>query len=101
MNEYHSDRLQNLPTGKTSRSGRRPEENTSATFASHSMSSGGFFVRSYVAEIDRLVELRVFRAGERTRLEVVSSITRLINGDNDLSPQENARSFELYMEGVV
>jgi hypothetical protein len=77
---------------------RGPEDGTSATISTHSERGEGSSIKPYVSEIDHLVEL--FRAGERSRFEVVTSITQLLNGDADLSPQEKAQCFELYMAEV-
>jgi hypothetical protein len=78
-------------------SGRRAEDDET-TFTSHDRSGGGSQIRPYVAEIDGLIGR--FRAGERTRYEVVSSITQLLQADAELSPEERAQSFELYLAEI-
>jgi hypothetical protein len=84
-------------------SGTRPDEGTNPTILTHSgldplgTNVGG--IRSYVAEINRLVDS--FRIGEKSRFEIISSITQLLNADVELSPQERALSFELYMAEIT
>jgi hypothetical protein len=87
-----------VPTA--SGSGRRPDTGTSPTISSLSSHEFGpnIGIRPYVAEVDHLISL--FRAGERTRFEVISSVTQLLNADAELSPQERAQSFELYMAEI-
>ena len=84
---------------EASGSERRPDEGTSPTMSMRSSFGSSLGVRPYVAEIDRLVES--FRTGEKPRFEVISAITRHLNADTELSPQERAQSFELYMAEIV
>ena len=55
-------------------------------------------VRPCVAEIDQLIDH--FRAGQRTKLEVILSITQLLNDDGELTTQEKSQSLELYLSEV-
>ena len=84
----------NVASGSTSGA---VEQSSSPTFTAPS-ESGATSVHSYVVEVDKLIDQ--FRAGERTRFEVVSSITQFLNADTELSPQERTQSFELYMAEV-
>ena len=87
-----------VDTSIASGSRSRPDEGTSPTISSPSGFGSSVGIRPYVADIDRLVES--FRTGERPRFEVVSSITQFLNADKELSPQERAQSFELYMAEI-
>jgi hypothetical protein len=73
------------------------QEGTSTTFTD-SMSDERSNIRAYVTEIDHLIEL--LREGAKSRLEVVSAITQFINGDGELTAEEKARSFDLYMAEI-
>jgi hypothetical protein len=73
------------------------QEGTSTTFTD-SISDERSNVRAYVTEIDHLIEL--LREGAKSRLEVVSAITLFINGDGELTAEEKARSFDLYMAEI-
>jgi hypothetical protein len=55
-------------------------------------------IRAYVAEIDHLIEL--LHTGSKSRLEVITAITHFVNEDGELSSEEKARSFELYMSEI-
>lgn len=79
-------------------SGIRHEEGTSPTISTQSEPRTGTSIRAYVAEIDHLIDL--FRAGEKSKFEVVSSVTQFLNADSELSPQERTQSFELYMAEI-
>ena len=83
---------------EASGSGRRPDEGTSPTVSLRSSFGSSLGIRPYVAEIDQLIES--FRSGEKPRFEVISTITRHLNADVELSPQERAQSFELYMAEI-
>jgi len=65
------------PVANNSASQLERGRESNATFASCSDQGVESNVRTYVAEIDHLIEL--FRAGERTRFEVISSVTQLLN----------------------
>ena len=86
------------PVANNSTSQLERGQESNATFTTRSDQGVESNIRTYVTEIDHLVEL--FRTGERTRFDVVSSVTRLLNGDTELSPQERAQSFELYMAEI-
>ena len=73
-------------------------QGTSPTISTQSEHRTGPGVRTYVVEIDRFVDS--LHAGERSRFEVISSITQLLNADAELSPQEKAQSFELIMAEI-
>jgi hypothetical protein len=90
------ERVSDRAEGGTSRSGLR-QEGTSTTFTD-SLSDERSNIRAYVTEIDHLVDL--LREGAKSRLEVISAITQFINGDGDLSSEEKARSFDLYMAEI-
>ena len=84
---------------EASGSGRRPDEGISPTISLRSSFGSSLGIRPYVAEIDQLVES--FRTGEKPRFEVISAITQFLNADTELSPQERAQSFELYMAEIT
>ena len=100
-----TDRGSNGRLGPSTGSGTRGdvsnpqlEGGTSATFSFPSQSNEPSNIRPYISKIDRIVNS--FRAGERSRFEVITAITQLLNGDEDLSPQERSQSFNLYLAEI-
>jgi hypothetical protein len=77
---------------------RNPGEGSSATFTDPTQSDEPSSIRSYVVEIDRLIDL--YRERAKSRLEVISSITRHLNEDEGLSQQERTRAFDLYLAEI-
>jgi hypothetical protein len=55
-------------------------------------------MRPAIAEIDCLIES--YRSGNKTKLKVVSAISKIINDDNEFSPQEKTQSFELFLAEI-
>ena len=78
--------------------GREQGDQSSTTFAQPTESGDMSNVRVYVAEIDGLVEL--YREGSKSKLEVISAITRFLNNDESLTSKERAQSFELYLAEI-
>ena len=72
-----------------------PGDGSSATQSDPTQTSEGAHVRSYVPKIEHLIEK--YRMGEQTRFELVSTITRFLSEDSDLSTCERAQSFDLYL----
>jgi hypothetical protein len=73
------------------------QEGSSGTFTEPT-SSEQSNVRSYVSDIDGLVDQ--LRGGAKSRFEVVTAITQFLNADEELTSQEKAHSFELYMAEI-
>ena len=77
------------------------DETASSNTIQSRMGSGQEFqsnIRPYVAELDQIVAS--YRAGNRTKFEVMSAIIEKLNKDANLTSQEKLRSFELYMAEI-
>lgn len=55
-------------------------------------------VRTYVKDIEQLLDS--FRKGERTKFDIISSISAILLKDPNLSDQAKAQSLELYMAEI-
>ena len=92
-----------LPEARTSRAtaalmGHQPDEGTSTTLPNQSAVDEITNFRPCVADIDRLVEL--YQAGERSKFEIISAITRLLGEDKDVSAKQRSQSFDLHMAEI-
>lgn len=76
----------------------QPEQSSTLTDPSQGEQPTQSNIRPSIAEIDRLIES--YRSGNKTKLEVVSAISKIINDDNELSPQEKTQSFELFLAEI-
>ena len=76
----------------------QPAEGSSQTLSLPGQFEGSSNIRPYVFEINQLI--RLYRSGERSKLELTSAITNFLNEDRDLSPKERNESFELYLAEV-
>src|ERR1700678_556754 len=74
------------------------EPGTSATLSDPTQPRERAHVRSYVPEIERLIEL--YRTGERSRFDLVASITQFLSNDKNLSSRERSQSFDLYISEI-
>ena len=81
-----------------STSNDNPGEGSSGTFTDPTQSDESTNVRTYVIEINRLIDL--YCDGVKSRLEIISSITQFLNGDENLSQQERTRAFNLYLAEI-
>ena len=52
----------------------------------------------YISDIDTLAES--YRTGAKSKFEVVSAVTQLLNEDSELSPQTRTQSFEVFLAEV-
>ena len=99
MRNYDSERMSGSENVRASTIGRPDDEpGTSATLSDPTQLREQTHVRSYVSEIEQLIDL--YRAGERSRFELVASITQFLNDDKDLSTREKSQSFELYIAEI-
>jgi hypothetical protein len=94
-----SEQLFGLENVRANTLGHPDEEpGMSATLSDPTQPREQAHVRSYVPEIERLIEL--YWTGERTRFELVASITQFLNNDRNLSSWEKSQSFDLYVSEI-
>src|SRR6202522_848739 len=95
----HSGQLFGLENVRANTLGHPDDESgASATLSDPTQPREQAHIRSYVPEIERRIEL--YRTGEQSRFELVSSITQFLNNDKSLSSREKSQTFDLYIAEI-
>src|ERR1700678_106723 len=95
----HSGQLFGLENVRANTLGHPDDESgASATLSDPAQPREQAHIRSYVPEIERRIEL--YRTGEQSRFELVSSITQFLGNDKSLSSREKSKSFDLYITEI-
>ena len=94
MGDEHDDQRSPGPSGQQPDEGTMSEPSQEAQARRGTSSS----ICPYIAVIDTLTES--YQSGTKSKFEVVSAVTQILNEDTDLSPQVRTQSFEVFLGEV-